>query len=243
MKNKKYFESKRKINITYLCYANKTVGINSEICTMNILIVFPTEIEAKNFIPQKSEHCIRILVSGVAVYNTLYNLTQYCSNNNPDLIIHGGIAGTFTNSYSYGDVVCVIEDCFADVGVLEHATFKNLFDLELAHEHTFPFTNGFIHSSTKYCSSEIPQVRGITVHEITSTDERKNILEQKYNPDIESMEGAAVHFVCAHQNIPYVHLRAISNKVGDRNKNNWHVSEAIQSLHHAIFTTIKLLSI
>ena len=210
---------------------------------MNILIVFPTELEAKNFTPYKTDHSVHILVSGIASYNTLYTLSQYCFKNKPDIIIHVGIAGSFNNLYSYADVVEVVEDCFADIGILEHSNFLNLFDLGFESPNSFPFSKGFIYNTSTKFLLQIPQVRGITVHEITSTDVRKNILEQKYNPDIESMEGAAVHFVCAHQNIPYIHLRAISNKVGDRNKKNWHVSEAIQSLHHAIHTTINSLSI
>ncbi len=210
---------------------------------MNILVAFPTDIEAKGFIPCESAHTVHVLISGVAIYNTIYNLTQYCCTHKPDIVLYAGIAGSFSNSYVYADVVHVTEDCFADTGVVENARFLNLFDLGLESPNAFPFTDGYIRVLPTFCPPHIPQVRGITVNEITSSETRKNMLQQKYAPAIESMEGAAAHFVCAHQNIPCIHLRSISNIVGDRNKNNWQISKAIQSLHVEINATIKSLCI
>ena len=45
------------------------------------------------------------------------------------------------------------------------------------------------------------------------------------------MEGAAFHYVCLQENIPFVQLRAISNFVGERDKSKWLMKEAIENLN------------
>ena len=48
--------------------------------------------------------------------------------------------------------------------------------------------------------------------------------------DIESMEGAALHYVCLLQKVPFLQLRSISNKVGVRDKTKWKIKTAIDNL-------------
>jgi futalosine hydrolase len=69
-----------------------------------------------------------------------------------------------------------------------------------------------------------------------------NALQQKWKADIESMEGAALHFVCAKKNVPYLQLRAISNFVGERDKNKWLLATAIGNLNGALKALIGSLS-
>jgi futalosine hydrolase len=48
------------------------------------------------------------------------------------------------------------------------------------------------------------------------------------------MEGAALHFVCLQEGIPFVQLRGISNRVGDREKRNWRIDEAMTRLQESL---------
>jgi futalosine hydrolase len=48
------------------------------------------------------------------------------------------------------------------------------------------------------------------------------------------MEGAALHFVCLKNQIPFIQFRAISNRVEIRNRNSWKVQEALAALHPAV---------
>lgn len=66
-------------------------------------------------------------------------------------------------------------------------------------------------------------------------------LIKKYDPTIESMEGAALHYVCREFNIPFIQLRAISNYVGERDKSNWKIQEAIENLNQTILRFIDKL--
>ena len=46
---------------------------------------------------------------------------------------------------------------------------------------------------------KIKTVTGITVNEITTRKERIKQIVKKYEPVTESMEGAALHYVCRHK--------------------------------------------
>ena len=45
------------------------------------------------------------------------------------------------------------------------------------------------------------------------------------------MEGASVFKVCEEFNVPCIQIRSISNKVEERNKNNWDLDLAIRNLN------------
>jgi futalosine hydrolase len=45
------------------------------------------------------------------------------------------------------------------------------------------------------------------------------------------MEGAALHYVALCEKIPFLQLRAVSNYVGERDKNKWALREAIANLN------------
>ena len=74
-------------------------------------------------------------------------------------------------------------------------------------------------------------VDAITINEITTNENRISILNEKYHPAVESMEGAAFHFVCLQENIPFLQLRAVSNYVGERDKSKWKIDLAIKNLN------------
>ena len=84
-------------------------------------------------------------------------------------------------------------------------------------------------------------VSGITVNEITTRDKRINQLVQKYNPATETMEGAALHYVCRSMNVPFMQMRAVSNYVGERDKSKWKMKEAIDNLNETLLKYVDKL--
>ncbi|MDR2696314.1 MAG: futalosine hydrolase [Deltaproteobacteria bacterium] len=56
----------------------------------------------------------------------------------------------------------------------------------------------------------------LTVAGVSADAKRADMLAQRYHPLGENMEGFAVALACARQRIPCVELRAVSNKVGSR---------------------------
>jgi len=51
-----------------------------------------------------------------------------------------------------------------------------------------------------------------------------------FNPQVESMEGAAFFYACLLEGITCSQIRTISNKVEKRNKDNWNIPLAVKNL-------------
>ena len=64
----------------------------------------------------------------------------------------------------------------------------------------------------------------------------KMCIRDRYNPDVESMEGAAMHYVCLQEGISFVQIRAISNYVEPIDKSKWQMGKAIKNLNDVLKT-------
>ena len=84
----------------------------------------------------------------------------------------------------------------------------------------------------------LPLVKAVTINEITTRPARIQQLQQKYQPVVESMEGAAFHYIALMEKIPYIQLRAVSNMVGERDKLKWKMKEAIQVLNEQLIMMV-----
>jgi futalosine hydrolase len=188
---------------------------------------------------------ISLLVAGVGSVSTAWAMKQWFSvNEKPDLVINGGIAGSFKEYLNIGDVVLPVTDCFADSGFEDGENFITLFEAGFANPDEFPFRNGLIYADPVYCESMrgiLKPVNAITVNTATGSEITVNKLLKKYNPDIETMEGATFFYICAREKIPFLALRAISNRVEPRNKNNWKIPLAINSLSEKLNEVLLIL--
>lgn len=177
---------------------------------------------------------IDILVTGVGTVATAWALTKMISSGSrPDLAINIGIAGTFTDDIPVGTVVMPVSDCFADAGIDTGKGFLTLSEAGLQDPDKFPFTKGKLIAENEFVTKAagiIGSVNAITVSTATGSEEVINKLYEKYNPDIETMEGAAFFYVCAMEKIPFLALRAVSNKVEPRNRENWNIPLALKNL-------------
>lgn len=197
---------------------------------MNVLVVSATELEIKSFAEQNNT--ADVLIAGVGIPATIFYVTKKLMQKNYDLVIQAGIAGTFSNDLKKGTVVLVNRDTFGDLGVYEKGTFKTLFDMGFINENEFPFTDGWLVNQHEYLTnSTLSLASAITVNKITDEVEQIKNMTEKINPDIESMEGAALHYVCLQQKINFLQLRSVSNIVGERDKQKWAMKEAITNLN------------
>ena len=197
-------------------------------------------LEKNNFTLQS--HRVEVLVTGVGAVATTYFLTSNIRNHRPDIIIQAGIAGSFRQN-KLGEVVSVEQDSFADMGVWENDQFINIFDLKLADENKSPFINrSLVNPNQKLLKLlGLEQVKAITVNEITTDTKRIDWYKQNSSPAVESMEGAALHYVCLQENIPFLQVRAVSNYVGERNKTKWNLQDAISNLNEKIISLLNEL--
>lgn len=174
--------------------------------------------------------------TGVGMLATAVSLTRLVLEDKPDLIIQAGIAGTFNQQLNLGKVVAINDEILGDMGVEENNKWKDIFDLKLEQSNTAPFekrrlSNPFL---ADFNLLKLPEVRAVTVNEISTNANRIHQLKKKYNPVTESMEGAALHYIGRETNTPFIQIRSISNYIGDRNKNNWKINEAIENLNQTL---------
>ena len=82
--------------------------------------------------------------------------------------------------------------------------------------------------------TKLKVVNAVSVNHITTTRQMKGLYENKFQPVIESMEGAALHYVCLVEKIPFLQVRSISNYIGERNKKKWNIKDAVINLNNEI---------
>jgi len=208
---------------------------------MQILLVAATANEIELFINTYPN--VDILVTGVGVPATMYRLQSRLWKDDYDFVIQAGIGGAFSNELELGQVVFVKQDTFGDLGIEEKHVFTPATVSGLIHAHTFPYADGWlINSNGIPKSSTLKSVKAVTVNTVTDDIVKKQQLITAYNPQVETMEGAALHYICMLEEIPFVQLRSISNYVGERNKSKWKIKEAFENLNTELVTLINQLT-
>jgi futalosine hydrolase len=168
------------------------------------------------------------LVTGVGMVSTAIAVTNALSKSNYDLVINAGIAGSFNRSLKIGQVVEVTKDYFSELGAQDGVHFLTPDEINLnvvADIEMNPVTN-------------LDKVNGITVNTIHGEKIAIQKVVHRFNPQIESMEGAACMLACQIAGVPCVQIRSISNYVEKRNKANWNIPLAIQNLNKELIKII-----
>jgi futalosine hydrolase len=211
---------------------------------MNILIAAATIIEITPLLNKlKSNDAILknidVLITGIGLTSTTYSLTKQFRIKKPDLVIQAGVGGCFDSSIKLGAVLAVKQEAIADQSVIELDKLKTLFDLQLVPANQYPFKNGWLVNKNEVLKKvKLKKVTGISVNEITTSKQKVKFYKEHFNPVVESMEGAALHYVCLMEKIPFIQLRSVSNYIAERNKKNWDMKESITNLNNEL---IKLL--
>lgn len=214
---------------------------NHEICTMQILLLAATEEEIRPF--TEANTGIDVLVSGVGLPSAMYHLQKRMQQLDYDLIIQAGIAGSFNREIEIGQTVWVRQDTFGDLGTEEKENFSSLFDSGLAGKNEFPFTDGWLVNNNELTKKiDLNSVTAVTVNKVTDSELQEQQIINCFDPDIESMEGAALHYVCLQENIPFIQVRSVSNFVRERDKTKWKMKEAISNLNAELLKLINGLT-
>jgi len=210
---------------------------------MSVLIVAATALEIDPFIRHYQQVTgkqwkllyIEIMITGVGLTAASYHITRHLLQYRPDFVLQAGIAGSFSNKLQLGEVVAIKKDTIADAMVKEDRQYRSVFELGLLSKNKFPYKNGWLQNNPSLLKQfSFKKATAISVNEITTGKEKIDLYRQHYQPDIESMEGAALHYICNMEQVPYLQLRSISNTVGKRNKKKWQIQKAVENLNAAI---------
>ena len=208
---------------------------------MQILLIAATATEIEPFTAVNNQ--VDVLITGVGVPSTIYHLQKRIHQMDYDFIIQAGIVGSFSNDFTLGHVVLVKQDCFADLGIEEKENYTPVFNTAFANKDEFPFTDGWLMNTDENLEySNLPKAKAITVNKVSDSELQKKQFIQTFNADLESMEGAALHYVCLQEKIPFLQIRSISNHVGERDKTKWKMKEAIQNLNTELQILINKLT-
>jgi futalosine hydrolase len=210
---------------------------------MKILLVAATKAEIEPFLTHFSfreqlpydkifgNYQVKVLIGGVGMVATAFSVGKALSEHHFDLAFNAGIAGTFKDDIKIGDVCNIKEDCFSELGAEDGDDFLSIESLGLGKSTYFAKPNLLFPKSNNLTS-----VRGITVNTVHGNENSISKIKARFNPDIESMEGAAFFYACEQRNTACIQIRAISNVVERRNRENWQIGLAIKNLNDTLIT-------
>lgn len=211
---------------------------------MKVLVTAATQSEwhiASQLLPAQMVHesgtwHIQFCTTGVGMLATTYSLTHLLHVHQPQIVVQMGIAGAFDHQIPLGTVTAIQSDIVGDMGVWEQEQWNTIFSLQLAQRNEPPFTNGQL--VNKYLQQlnvlSLPIVNGVSVNQITTQKPQIQLYSQQMKAQVESMEGAAIHYVCLQQQIPFIQMRSISNYVGERDKSKWQLQQSINNVNLAL---------
>lgn len=175
---------------------------------------------------------VEVLITGVGLTATTYALTKSVLTKRPRFILQAGVAGCINKQFPLTKVVIVEHETLGDQGVEENGNFRSVFDLNLLDKNSPPWKNGKLSNDVEALrKTGMSIVNAVTVHEISTNEKRIDFYRNELRADIESMEGAALHYVALSEKIPFLQMRSLSNFAGERDKNKWVMDIAIANLN------------
>ncbi len=194
---------------------------------------------------QKEELEIKLLVTGVGMTLTAFNLGGLFAKQRFDLVINAGIAGAFSPpeagrpTLKIGDVVNVTSERFADLGVEEaDGRFTDIHELGLVDANATPLIEGELLNPNAAGFDFLPKAKGLTINKVHGYQPSIDALRSKYGADVESMEGAAFFLACMMAGQPFLQIRSISNYVETRNRAAWDLPKAITNLNNVLIEIV-----
>jgi futalosine hydrolase len=147
-----------------------------------------------------------------------------------DLALNVGVCGSFDRALEPGTAVHVVCDRLAELGAEDDERFLTIQEMHLLGDDEPPFVKGALVNAAPPANAalgRLPAVRGITVNTVHGNDRSIAGVVERFQPQIESMEGAAFMYASLIQRVPFAQVRVVSNLVERRNRQTWKLAEAI----------------
>ncbi|MCO5231132.1 MAG: hypothetical protein M9958_08250 [Chitinophagales bacterium] len=179
-------------------------------------------------------HQLHILITGIGMMQTASHLGIYAVNHDRDIYINAGVAGAFHSSLKIAEVVQVISERYGDFGVEDGDGFQVFTDLGFIEDGEQSEEYGVVVPSLSEDLSilnDMKKVHSLTVNKVHTNENTISSLVEKYNADIESMEGIAFFNVLNILHKRCLQIRSVSNYVGKPSEEEWNLSDSISSLN------------
>ncbi len=223
---------------------------------MKILLVAATNFEIGPLLQSLKEYerqpmhyrldgiTLEVLITGVGLPLAAFALGHRLANRSYDLLLQAGVGGAIDRTIPLGSVVQLISDCFADLGVEEaDGSFTSMHEMGLVPADQFPFKSGRLWLSMEEAPSFLPTAHGVSVNRVHGAEDTIEAFKKKYAfAQVESMEGASFCYAALQHGIKAIQIRAISNYVERRQRENWELEKAIENLNSILLEMIQSLA-
>ena len=185
-----------------------------------------------------------LIETGIGAVNTAQALTVALQEIDPELVLQIGIGGAYLGTgLNVGDLALATEENYGDLGVITPAGWSPadeigipVLSIDRDYYNTYPIDPALVARAQHILEQSgecVVQGPFVTVQQCTGREDIGNELAARFNAICENMEGAAAAHICTLYTVPFLELRAISNRVEDRNKDAWDIPRAVQSVQIA----------
>ena len=196
------------------------------------------------------QQAVRLVVTGPGTANTVHGLTVAIAAKMPELILQTGCAGGFSEAgLAIGDVAVASEEIDVQLGLepdkpaaaVSVLPFPVIKKTGQAIFNRYPVDTGASRHAEKILKATLAgsavQVRRgpfITVATVTASTARSGTLYRNHGALVENMEGVGAAHVAVLYDIPFIEIRAVSNRVGDRDKSRWDLPRSFRRCSQAV---------
>lgn len=174
-------------------------------------------------------HSVALVRTGVGPVNAAHATTLFLAREPAQRVVVCGVGGAYPDSdLAVGDVACAQSEVYGDLGAESPDGFLDFAALGFA-----PIA---LDVQLHPCATRVPFVTCTTC---TGTEATARALRARTGGAIESMEGAAVVHVANRLCVPVGEIRGVSNRVGDRDRSRWRISEAADAAQAALLRWIE----
>jgi futalosine hydrolase len=202
---------------------------------VTLLVVTSVDAERDAIISAAPAGGLDVVVGGVGPAASAAAASGALASGGHDLVVCAGIGGGFA-PLDIGDIAVASAVAFADLGAEDGTSFLPLAELGFgtAHYDVEPRLSVELTDATGGHLGTVLTVATVTGSEQTAAAHRARF------PDVvaEGMEGAGVAAAAFLHGVPFAEVRAVSNRVGKRDRGAWDIPRALDALGVAIAAVI-----
>ena len=181
---------------------------------------------------------VLLVATGIGAVNAAHALTCALQARRPDWVLQVGVGGAYPQGgLEIGALALASEEWYGDLGVRTDEGWlgADLIGIPVYGEdgyNKFVLTGECLDRAQEF----LPEVKVgpfATVQECSGTDELGLERGARFGAVCENMEGAAAAHVCALYGVPFLELRAMSNRVEKRDREQWDLVGAVARAQEA----------
>lgn len=193
------------------------------------------EVAAREWVSGRiNEREVLLLATGIGAVNTAHALTCVLQATRPEWVLQVGVGGAYPSSgLRVGDLALANEEWYGDMGVRTAEGWQGaeligipVLQKAATYFNRFPLDDAWVQKAVEILP-EATVGAFVSVQECSGTDALGIEREERFDGVCENMEGAAAAHMCALYEVPFVEVRAMSNRVEARDRDAWDLPLAL----------------